>query len=58
MSARSAGFVGYRYAVSEFALLEENAAEAGLPWSRPSVERIEDGKISALRWGTGPIELV
>jgi pimeloyl-ACP methyl ester carboxylesterase len=48
----------------EFSLLRENADEAGLPWrGRPAVERVAvalpDGpSVSALRWGSGPPEVV
>lgn len=48
----------------EFALLEENASEVGLPWSGPpTVRRVTheggDGRtISALHWGAGSPELV
>src|SRR5437588_24964 len=48
----------------EFALLEENAAEANLPWKgtpavvRRDVEVGEGGHVSALVWGTGEPEVV
>ncbi|QGG95268.1 alpha/beta fold hydrolase [Actinomarinicola tropica] len=48
----------------ELAYLRENAEEVGLPWSGPpTVERVEVAVagsrcVSALRWGSGPIELV
>jgi pimeloyl-ACP methyl ester carboxylesterase len=48
----------------EFGLFHENAAEAGLPFEAPpAVERVEvdvapGQRLSALRWGTGPAELV
>jgi pimeloyl-ACP methyl ester carboxylesterase len=48
----------------EFAFLPDNAAEAGLEWTgRPAVERIwfdapSGHRLSGLRWGTGPAELV
>ena len=54
------GYVGY----DEFALLEGNAKEFGLPWSGPpAVERrfveLPGGqRVSALCWGSGPPELV
>ncbi len=54
------GDVGY----DEFALLEGNAEEFGLPWSGPpAVERrfveLPGGqRVSALCWGSGPPELV
>ncbi|MBD0323079.1 MAG: alpha/beta hydrolase [Aldersonia sp.] len=46
------------YADSEFSLLPENARDVGLAWTPPAVERLDLGEISALRWGTGPIDLV
>ncbi len=48
----------------EFGLFHENAAEAGIEWhGPPTVERVQvsldDGRhVSALRWGSGPPELV
>lgn len=48
----------------EFSMLADNAAEAGLPWAgAPPVERcaveVEGGRwVSALRWGSGPTEVV
>jgi pimeloyl-ACP methyl ester carboxylesterase len=39
-------------ALDEFALLGENAAQAGVNADLPPVARIERGAISALRWGT------
>jgi len=47
----------------EFALLHENAAELGLPWREPTVDRVEaelpDGRrIRAIRWGDGEPEVV
>jgi pimeloyl-ACP methyl ester carboxylesterase len=36
---------------SEFALLGENARQAGIAGAPPTVERVESGAISALRWG-------
>jgi pimeloyl-ACP methyl ester carboxylesterase len=56
----SAGGVAY----DEFAYFADNASEVGLPYAGPpTVERIEvevePGRaLSALRWGTGPPELV
>jgi pimeloyl-ACP methyl ester carboxylesterase len=38
--------------VDEFALLPENAAQAGVSGLLPAVARIERGPISALRWGS------
>jgi pimeloyl-ACP methyl ester carboxylesterase len=37
--------------LSEFALLGENARQAGIAGAPPTVERVESGAISALRWG-------
>jgi pimeloyl-ACP methyl ester carboxylesterase len=37
--------------LSEFALLAENARQAGVAGPLPTVERVESGAISALRWG-------
>jgi pimeloyl-ACP methyl ester carboxylesterase len=51
-------------AYDEFGLFEENASEAGLPWSGPPVvERtavpVDGGRnVSALVWGDGPAEIV
>ncbi|SHN39845.1 alpha/beta fold hydrolase [Cryptosporangium aurantiacum] len=47
----------------EFALLAENAAEVGVPVGRVlPVRRVEaetpTGRVSALRWGVGPVRLV
>lgn len=42
----------------EFALLPENAAEAGLTFSDPAVRRVTHGPISAIAWGSGPAEVV
>jgi pimeloyl-ACP methyl ester carboxylesterase len=48
----------------ELALFHENAAEAGLPWAGPpAVERVSfdapsGNRLSALRWGTAPPELI
>lgn len=48
----------------EFSLLEENAQEAGLPWSGPppitrrSVTAADGQRVSALVWGEGEPELV
>jgi pimeloyl-ACP methyl ester carboxylesterase len=48
----------------EFGLFEENAGDAGLPWSGPPVVlrtavTVDGGrKISALVWGDGPAEIV
>lgn len=40
--------------LDEFALLAENAAQAGVSESLPAVTRIERGATSALLWGSGP----
>jgi pimeloyl-ACP methyl ester carboxylesterase len=46
-------------AYDELGLFQENAEEAGLPWSGPpSVRRTEVDGISALVWGDAPAELV
>ncbi|MGD0392680.1 MAG: alpha/beta hydrolase [Acidimicrobiales bacterium] len=48
----------------EFSLFEENASEAGLPWSgrptvrRESVEVDDDRRVSALVWGSEPARMV
>ena len=44
--------------LDEFALLPENAAQAGTARPLPPVHRVELGDISALAWGAGPAELV
>jgi pimeloyl-ACP methyl ester carboxylesterase len=44
--------------LDEFALLSENAAQAGVSSALPSVVRIERGPISALRWGSDPARVV
>lgn len=51
-------------AYDEFGLFQDNAEEVGLPWSGPpTVERVSvpvvgERRVSALRWGTGPPEIV
>ena len=45
-------------ALDEFALLGENAAQAGVDEPLPAVARVERGPISALRWGTEPPRVV
>ncbi|WP_375486098.1 alpha/beta fold hydrolase [uncultured Mycobacterium sp.] len=45
-------------ALPEFALLAENAEQAGVAGSLPSVERVDVGAISALRWGERPPRIV
>ena len=44
--------------LDEFALLSENAAQAGVSSVLPPVVRIERGPISALHWGSGPARVV
>jgi len=44
--------------LDEFALLSENAAQAGFDGPLPAVARVERGPISALRWGTDPVRVV
>ena len=44
--------------LSEFALLPENAEQAGVTGALPSVERVDAGAISALRWGDRPPRVV
>ncbi len=43
--------------LDEFALLPENAAQAGAV-GIPPVERIDRGPVSALRWGSAPVRVV
>jgi esterase len=45
-------------ALPEFALLEENARQAGITGPPPAVERVEAGAVSALRWGAPPPRIV
>lgn len=42
----------------EFALLAENAEQAGVSGPLPAVERVDAGKISALRWGTSAPRII
>ncbi len=42
----------------EFALLDENARQAGVTGPLPHVERVDVGDISALRWGSAPPRVV
>lgn len=44
--------------VDEFAYLPENAVQAGIPGPLPSVERVQRGPVSALRWGGEPAQVV
>ncbi len=48
--------------LSEFALLHENAEQAGVTGSLPTVQRVDkdttDGTVSALRWGERPPRVV
>ncbi len=52
------------FVYDEFAYFRENATEAGLDWQGPpTVERVEvavagSRRVSALRWGSGPVEVV
>jgi pimeloyl-ACP methyl ester carboxylesterase len=42
--------------LGEFALLPENAEQAGVSGPLPPVRRVESGYISAIAWGDGPAE--
>ncbi len=44
--------------LDEFALLPDNAAQAGVGGPLPPVTRIRRGAVSALRWGAGPARAV
>ncbi|BBY58400.1 hydrolase [Mycolicibacterium sarraceniae] len=44
--------------LDEFALLPENAEQAGVSAPLPAVARIGFGPISAVRWGTDPVRVV
>ena len=44
--------------LDEFALLPENAEQAGVDGPPPAVQRITSGPISALRFGTSPPRVV
>ena len=44
--------------LDEFALLPENAAQAGVSGPLPAVQRIDRGTVSAVRWGTDPARVV
>lgn len=44
--------------LNEFALLSENAAQAELTSDPPTVQRLEHGPISGLRWGLGQPRVV
>jgi pimeloyl-ACP methyl ester carboxylesterase len=44
--------------LGEFIFLEENARQAGVSGSLPTVERVESGPISALKFGDGPPRVV
>jgi pimeloyl-ACP methyl ester carboxylesterase len=44
--------------LSEFALLAENAQQAGASGPLPTVERVDAGAISALRWGDVPPRVI
>ncbi len=45
-------------ALPEFAFLNENAEQAGVTGAEPTVERIDRGPISALKFGDGPPRVV
>ena len=44
--------------LDEFALLPDNAAQAGMTAPLPPVTRVRRGRVSALRWGAGPVRAV
>ncbi|HME47933.1 alpha/beta hydrolase [Mycobacterium sp.] len=44
--------------LAEFALLDENARQAGVTGPLPHVERVDVGDVSALRWGSAPPRVV
>ncbi|MGH3562124.1 MAG: alpha/beta fold hydrolase [Mycobacterium sp.] len=44
--------------LSEFALLRENAEQAGVASPLPAVQRVDVGAISALRWGERPPRVI
>jgi esterase len=44
--------------LSEFALLPENAEQAGVTGPLPAVQRVDTGGISALKWGEQPPRVV
>ena len=44
--------------LDEFGLLHENAEQIGVDGPLPSVQRIESGPISAIKWGEEPPEVV
>ena len=44
--------------MDEFALLSQNAEQAGIAGPLPEVERVRRGPVSALRWGTEPARVV
>jgi esterase len=44
--------------LSEFALLSENAEQVGVSGPLPSVQRVDGGVISALRWGERPPRVI
>jgi esterase len=43
---------------SEFALIDENARQAGVTGPLPAVQRIDSGGLSVLRWGEAPPRVV
>ncbi len=44
--------------LDEFGLLHENAEQIGVSGPLPSVQRIESGPISAIKWGDEPPQVV
>ncbi|MCV7174226.1 alpha/beta fold hydrolase [Mycolicibacterium sphagni] len=44
--------------LDEFALLPENAEQAGVSDALPPVQRIDRGPVSTVRWGTDPVRVV
>ena len=44
--------------LDEFGLLHENAEQIGVRGPLPSVQRVESGPISAIKWGDEPPQVV
>lgn len=44
--------------IDEFGLLAENAEQIGATGPLPAVERVASGGISAIRWGSGPPQVI
>ena len=44
--------------LDEFGLLHENAEQIGVSGPLPSVQRVESGPISAIKWGDEPPQVV